>query len=264
MARGDEAATVSWSVPANNGNVISSYTVTSSPDSLTCNTSSTSCDVEGLTNGVEYTFTVVATNSVGNSQKSAASLAVVPAGAPLAPTGVVVTRGNAQLTVSWAAADGNGDPVTGYTATATPGNATCTTTDATSCVIPGLVNGTSYVVTVTATNSVGTSTSSISSAAVTPATKPSAPTVVKGLSLAIKKLRITISGMQANGAVITKHEYRFKLSTTTKWSAFKSVGVAKSWIVLGWLKGKTYNVQIRVTNSVGATISKTFNIRPTL
>jgi len=77
---GDARATVRWSAPTSNGGaVISLYTVTSSPDGLTCTASSVlACVVNGLTNGVAYTFTVTATNSVGTSPASDPSNEVIP------------------------------------------------------------------------------------------------------------------------------------------------------------------------------------------
>jgi DNA-binding beta-propeller fold protein YncE len=89
--------------------------------------------------------------------------------APGPPTAVTATAGDAQATVAWNAPSFTGGaPITGYTVSASPGPVTCGTT-ATSCVLTGLVNGTAYTFTVTATNAAGTSTTSSASAAVIPA-----------------------------------------------------------------------------------------------
>ncbi|HET8931702.1 MAG TPA: kelch repeat-containing protein [Acidimicrobiales bacterium] len=88
---------------------------------------------------------------------------------PTAPARVTATAGDTRIEVHWvpAAADG-GSAITGYAVTATPGGATCTTTDAISCFVDGLSNGTPYTFTVTATNAIGTSPVSAASAPVTP------------------------------------------------------------------------------------------------
>ena len=62
------------------GSEITGYTATSTPGSITgsCSKTGTSITVSGLTNGTAYTFTVHATNSIGNSAESTASNSVTP------------------------------------------------------------------------------------------------------------------------------------------------------------------------------------------
>ena len=80
---GDSSAMVSWQAPSDNGSVIDSYTVTSSPDGLTCSSQTTSCLVQGLTNNVSYTFTVKAHNLIGYSADSPSSTSAFATHVPL-------------------------------------------------------------------------------------------------------------------------------------------------------------------------------------
>jgi hypothetical protein len=111
----------------------------------------------------------------------------VPPSAPTfpgAPTIGSPTFGNASATVRWTAPSSNGgSAITGYLVRALditgaqvgalhPADAT-----ATSLVVTGLTNGSSYQFQVAATNAVGTGPNSALSAVVTPATVPGAPVI---------------------------------------------------------------------------------------
>lgn len=86
---GDGSVAVSWASPESNGGAsITSYSVTSNPDSFTCQSSTTSCVVTGLTNGTAYTFSVTATNSAGTGPASAESDPVTPVSGATTPIAV--------------------------------------------------------------------------------------------------------------------------------------------------------------------------------
>jgi hypothetical protein len=88
--------------------------------------------------------------------------------APAAPESVLASASGATAAdLSWAAPDWDGGTaVTGYTATASPGGATCSTAGR-SCTLTGLTTGQPYTVTVTATNAAGDGPAS-AGASVTP------------------------------------------------------------------------------------------------
>jgi len=166
---GTSQITVSWTAPASDGgSPITGYTATAAPGGATCATSTTSCSITGLTNGIAHTVTVTGTNAIGTGPPSAPSASVTPQTVPGAPTAVAGTPGNSQVGVAWLAPDSNGgSAITGYTVTASPGAATCVTT-ALGCMVGGLTNGIAYTFTVVANTVVGDGPASAASATVRP------------------------------------------------------------------------------------------------
>lgn len=168
---GNGQATVNFNAPAaNNGGTVSSYTVTSTLGNITATGTAGPIVVAGLTNGTAYTFTVIASNTLGTGSPSAPSNSATPASPPDAPTGVIATAGsNGRATVSFTApASDGGGTILYYTVTSAPGNITATGT-AGPIDVAGLTNGTAYTFTATATNAVGgTGPASAPSNSVTP------------------------------------------------------------------------------------------------
>jgi hypothetical protein len=173
---GNAQASVAFTAPSwNGGSAITGYTAKSTPGSITGTGTSSPITVTGLTNGTAYTFTVHATNSVGNSAESAASNSITPSAptVPGAPTIGTATAGNASATVAFTPpASNGGSAITGYTATSTPGGITGTGSSS-PIAVTGLTNGTAYTFTVHATNAIGNSAESAASNSVTPSASAS-------------------------------------------------------------------------------------------
>ncbi len=143
--RGDGAATLSWTAPADNGSPVTSYVVTTSPGGATTRVDTPGAVVTGLTNGTSYTFVVRAVNAAGAGLDSGPSAAVAPAGLPPAPGAVTAVPGSTGALVRWLPSATTGGPLLRYAVTATPGGSTVVVDGATtSAVVPGLVNGTRY------------------------------------------------------------------------------------------------------------------------
>jgi hypothetical protein len=178
---GSGVVTVVWTAPPSNGSAIWKYTVTASPGGATADTSGTSAVLGGLANGTPYTFTVVATNTLGAGPASSPSPAVTPSasapGAPGAPTNVTAAPGGRCATVTWTApASTGGSPLSGYTVRTSPATSQWTVSGTTA-FVGGLTSGATYTFTVTATNATNTSVPSASPAITLP-NAPAAPTNV--------------------------------------------------------------------------------------
>ncbi|BEL05700.1 hypothetical protein Q0Z83_038910 [Actinoplanes sichuanensis] len=175
---GDRQVVASWTAPADTGSgTLTGYTATASPGGQTCVTvGATTCTIAGLTNGTAYTVTAIATTTVGTSAASSPSAPVTPSAGPKTPIGVTVTAGDRSITVAWDPAEPGTDTPIKYTATATPSGKTCTISSSSIhggiCTIHGLINGTAYTVTLTATNKAGTSPPTEPSKPVTPVDSP--------------------------------------------------------------------------------------------
>ena len=123
VVEGDRELTVTWYFSSNDGgSPITGYTVTaddgSSTTSGTVGPRTRTYQISRLTNGVEYTIEVTATNSVGSSQPASTRgtpMAPLQEVLPGVPTNVRVVAGDRELTVTWSPPhDDGGSPVTGY------------------------------------------------------------------------------------------------------------------------------------------------------
>lgn len=277
----NNGADVTFAASASNGgSAISGYTVISNPPGgvdLTQGSTALKHYVVGLTNGIPYTFTVVAQNGVGTSPASAPTPAVTPgcapkvganlfcdgvesndtsawsftAGPPGAPTGVVAAAGNAQATVTFVPpVDNGGAAISGYTVTSIPAGGVDSNAGAIglSHVVTGLTNGTSYTFTVVATNANGSGPASLPSNAVTPATVPAAPTGVVAVAGDTTATVVFVAPLDDGGSPILGYTVTSSPAGGTDTNAGQP---GLSHAITGLTNGVEYTFTVTATNAAG-------------
>lgn len=241
---------LAWSRPESDGfSPITGYTATAQPGGATCTTlGALSCEIDALAPGVEYVVTVAATNEVGPGDASPSVRRTTPAELPSPPLTPLAQVSPGIIEVSWVAPDSNGGAaITGYTATASPGGAQCSTDGATTCTINGVPNGTAYQVTVTATNAVGTGPASVPAAARTPdITAPGAPRSPE-LTALPGRIEVAWSAPESDGgSLVTGY-----VATASPGGATCTTTGATLCTITGLDDGTAYRVAVVAINVIG-------------
>ena len=255
--RGDGIIEVSWAPPRIDGGLaVAGYVidwVSSTGASGTIETTGTGYTMQNLLNGATYTITVSAVNEAGTSP-AGGSASATPAASPGAPGSVTTDRGDGRVDVTWQppAIDG-GKPVLGYTVTWTAPDGTTGSADttATNHTFDGLINGTTYSVTVTATNEIGTSATS-QPASGTPAHIPGAPVAVRTVR---EDSRILVSWdppASDGGLGVTGYTLLWVAPDGATGSAETT---ATSHTIDGLSNGTTYGITVSATNEVGTSVT---------
>lgn len=206
--------------------------------------------ITGLTNGTAYSVQIRAINAIGPSLASSPAVSVTPIDVPQAPTGTLLTPGNATIDTSWVApAADNGSAVTDYViqyATSIGGTYTTVadgTSTGTSHQITGLTNGTAYFVRIGAVNAAGTGPWSTPVSA-TPFTTPSAPAIA--IDPGDGSLTVNITPGFDGGSAVTAWQYKIDNG------AWTSTGtLASAFTVFGLTNATSYDVSVRATNAAG-------------
>ncbi|MGM0929734.1 MAG: Ig-like domain-containing protein [Actinomycetota bacterium] len=177
----NQSVVLSWTAPSDNGDRITGYTVNAVGGGFSQQCATTTCTLTGLTNDVEYTFTVTAENSVGTSDPSAESAVARPDVQPATPAAPQLKFGDKSLNVSWTAPENEGSAIESYTLEISPappnGQLQKTGLAGTNYTWEGLENGQAYEVRVQAHNRAPEpSEFSAYSASEVPAGPPAAPT----------------------------------------------------------------------------------------
>ncbi|MBU6276079.1 MAG: fibronectin type III domain-containing protein, partial [Planctomycetes bacterium] len=265
---GDGQVTVRWTAPVSNGgSPVTDYVVEYrrlrdsfwTPFVRPASTA-TSAVVTGLSNGTNYAFRVTARNVVGLGPASAESAGVTVFGTPSAPTGVVPTAGDRQVSLVWNAPASNGGmAITNYiveyrrvsdvawTTLAQPAST------ATSAVVTGLTNGFNYVFRVTAVNVAGNSAPSAQSAAVMPLAVPTAPSGVTGTGRAGSVSLRWNAPADNGGAAITDYviQYRVNLAGNDWVTVVRAPSTALTAVVSGFTVRTGHLFRVAAVNSKG-------------
>lgn len=168
----DGAVSVSFELPANSP-AATSYSVTLSSGE-TASGSSSPITVTGIDSNTSVTATVVASNTWGDSEPSAASAAVTVTTVPATPSAPTVTSpapsastnqaGATQDVVTWSAPANGGSSITGYTWESSDGKSGTTTSTS---VTVNQEGGTAQTYKVLATNGNGNGAYSANSSSIT-------------------------------------------------------------------------------------------------
>ena len=273
---GDGTITLSWTAPTNiGGSAIASYTIQQSTNAGNTWTASippisagTTVTVTGLTNDQIYHFRVNATNAQGAGTASNIVIATPTASAqqstaPSAPTNLLATVGNTQITLSWTAPTNTGSSTiirynieqstdgTSWTAS-TPATATGLTQ-----TVTGLTNGQEYQFRVSATNDQLTGGWSISVSA-TPntsspiATVPDAPTYPSfWITDDATEVRLYWNVPANDGdSDITAYKTQYKIATNSDWTDGPT-GLAIPAIISNLTPGLPHEFRVFAVNSEG-------------
>jgi subtilisin family serine protease len=162
-----------------------------------------------------------------------------PVIAPCTPTSPTTVASNQSVEVKWdQSISGHGEPIT-YTVSSSPGNQSCTTASG-ACTVTGLVNGTSYVFSIVASNSAGTSAPlSVSGA-------PNGPIVptelsAKALSRSVKLSWAPIPDASLPVTYVVTNSLGATVCTTT----------ATGCVVGGLVNGREYSFAVAAQTTVG-------------
>ena len=155
--------------------------------------------------------------------------------------------GQADVTFTAPASDG-GSPITSYEVTSSPGGITGTLSGASGGTvnIKGLAIGTPYTFTVTASNAVYTSESSVASSPVTPITTPGAPVIGTATTLSDSAISVAFTPpSDGGGSPITSY------TVTSSPGGYTGIGTESPIVVSGLNGGTGYTFTVTATNAAG-------------
>ena len=256
LASGDQQLSVSFVPPSDDGGSLVSnyeYSVDDGVSWVAVDPPSTSSPltISGLENGTPYTVRLRALNSAGVGTASDSAVAT-PMTTPGAPTGLALTPGDQQLSVSFVPpSDDGGSPISNFEYSVDDGVSWVVVdppSTSSPLTISGLQDRTPYTVRLRAVNSVGEGAPS-SSATATTIVAPGVPT---GISITPGNQQVIVSfspPADDGGSSIT--EYQYSLNAGETWVSISPPFGSSQFIIPSLTNGVSYSVIVRAANIVG-------------
>ena len=254
-SNGNSRATINFTQGSNGGSPILNYyystdngatfhefspEVTASPVIIT-----------GLTNGTTYLIRLRAINLIGLSDVSD-NISVTPLGPPDAPTSLVATPGNAQVSVAFTQGSDGGSPITNYYYSTDNGATFYTLSPADTVspvVITGLTNGITYQIKLQAVNIAGASVASAAVTATPSATVPNPPVITAVTAGNTQASVYFARGVYDGGSIVTN--YLYSIDNGITFTAFSPADTLSPVVITGLTNGTTYIIKLKSINAIG-------------
>lgn len=213
-AAGNAQARVSWRAAAANGAEIIRYVVTGGGQRVEVGANQRAVEIEELTNGETYEFSVFAVNAKGKGPARTSNPVTPTAAVPDPPASVTAqARPDGTVAVRWPAANGQGNTIARYVVTAASAgtNAPAGESKSTELVVPAgeLEFGRQYAFSVVAVNDKGAgSADSPVSNTVVPYAPPGQPVDLRATTVAEQPGTVAVQWgpAQANGRPVTAYQ----------------------------------------------------------
>ena len=215
----------------------------------------TMATIIGLTNGVSYTFTVVATNIKGDSISSLPSLPIIPITVPGSPTDISGIFESSHVSLSWTAPiDAGGSPIVYYNIFKSTDGIIYTIDSVSDTInkhIIGLSSNTRYYFKISAINSIGEGEQSFTISQATLPSNVGTVIAIKGNAL----VDLSWNSVSGNGTI---SGYLVERSIDTiSWITDISSSINTFYSSSGLTNGILYYYRVSAINTTGKGVSST-------
>jgi predicted RNA-binding protein with TRAM domain len=245
ITSGNAKLTVAFTPASDNGSAITNYKYSTDGTNFTdCSPAQTTSPIviNGLTNGTACTVKIQAVNAIGDGIATA-SITATPYTVPDAPTGLVATAGNAQVSVAFTIpTNTGGSPITSYVLTSSGGSSTVGT--GSPILFTSLTNDKAYTFTVTAINAAGAGVAS-SGVSATPSVVaiPNAPTLGAATITNGQVSFVLTAPAILGGQTITSYKYSIDGGATYNNRQTGTTGTPL--LITGLTNGTTYSISVK-------------------